>query len=96
MTKILVDKAVLNQCDGCMQGAAMRGIYHIDKNGKSFMTCQKSKYMCPQPHRQPLTEDERQDVYAKAIKAINNDQNLSWRDAIVFETERAHGIGGEK
>ena len=45
--------------------------------------------------RQPLTDDERQDVYAKAIKAIDNDPNLSWRDAIVFETERAHGIGGE-
>ena len=45
--------------------------------------------------RQPLTDDERQDVYAKAIKAIDNDPNLSWRDAIVFETERAHGIVGE-
>ena len=52
-------------------------------------------YTHPQPKRQPLTDDERQDVYAKAIKAIDNDPNLSWRDAIVFETERAHKIGGE-
>lgn len=53
-------------------------------------------YTHPQPKHQPLTDDERQDVYAKAIKAINNDPHLPWRDAIVFETERAHGIGGEK
>lgn len=52
-------------------------------------------YTNPQPPRKPLTDDERQDVYAKAIKAINNDPHLPWRDAIVFETERAHGIGGE-
>lgn len=52
-------------------------------------------YTHPQPKRKPLTDDERQDVYAKAIKAIDNDPNLSWRDAIVFETERAHKIGGE-
>lgn len=52
----------------------------------------KPLYTRPHPPRQPLTDDERQDVYAKAIKAIDNDPNLSWRDAIVFETERAHGI----
>ena len=51
-------------------------------------------YTHPQP-RKPLTDDERQDVYAKAIKAISNDLSLSWRDAIVFGTERAHRIGGE-
>lgn len=39
---------VLNQCDGCMQGAPLRGIFHTDESGKSFMTCQKRKYTHPQ------------------------------------------------
>lgn len=34
----------MNQCDGCMQGAALDGCFHRDKDGKAFMICQASKY----------------------------------------------------
>lgn len=33
-----------NQCDGCAQGAALRGDLHIDKDGRAFMTCQSGRY----------------------------------------------------
>ena len=70
-----------------------RPVWEIDSQG--FEVEYQALYTHPHPKREPLTEDERQDVYAKAIKAIDNDPHLSWRDAIVFETERAHKIGGE-
>ena len=44
---------------------------------------------------QPLTRAERESIYTRAAKAMDNDANLSWRDAIVTETERACGIGQE-
>ena len=33
-----------NQCDGCAQGAALRGELHIDKDGRAFMSCQRGRY----------------------------------------------------
>jgi hypothetical protein len=33
-----------NQCDGCMQGAELRGGMHIDRSGHAFMSCQRDKY----------------------------------------------------
>lgn len=29
-----------NQCDGCQQGAPLRGDLHIDKDDRAFMACQ--------------------------------------------------------
>lgn len=38
-------KAVdVNQCDGCRQGAPLRGDLHIDKDGHAFMACQRERY----------------------------------------------------
>lgn len=33
-----------NQCDGCAQGAPLRGDLHIDKDGRAFMSCQRGRY----------------------------------------------------
>lgn len=33
-----------NQCDGCAQGAPLRGGLHIDKDGHAFMSCQRGRY----------------------------------------------------
>lgn len=33
-----------NQCDGCAQGAALRGELHIDNDGRAFMSCQSGRY----------------------------------------------------
>jgi len=33
-----------NQCDGCMQGAPLRGHLHIDKDDHAFMVCQRERY----------------------------------------------------
>ncbi len=49
----------------------------------------------PQPaqaERQPLTREKREAVFKAAEAAMAADPNLSWRDAIVNEVERAHGI----
>lgn len=37
-----------NQCDGCVQGAPLRGNLHIDAEGHSFMVCQREKYAATQ------------------------------------------------
>jgi hypothetical protein len=37
----------MNQCDGCMQRAPLRGHLHIDKDGHAFMACERERYATP-------------------------------------------------
>jgi hypothetical protein len=41
--------ANLNQCDGCRQGAPLKGILHVDQAGKAFMVCERRVYAKEQP-----------------------------------------------
>lgn len=45
--------------------------------------------------RKPLTEEQRSKVFRDAETRMVYDLNLSWRNAVVDEVERAHGIGLE-
>lgn len=53
-----------------------------------------------QTQKERMTRAQREAVYARAEARIQKDVNLSWRDAIISETEMHHGItapaGGEK
>lgn len=46
--------------------------------------------------REPLTQSQRLQVFKAADARLQADENLSWREAIVLETERAHGISTSK
>lgn len=43
--------------------------------------------------RQPLNREQRDLVAEHAAAEMELDANLSWRNAIITEVERAHGIG---
>ena len=45
--------------------------------------------------RKPLTEEQRAEVFRAAESRMVHTINLSWRNAVVDEVERAHGIGLE-
>ena len=51
-----------------------------------------------QPSPVPLTREQREEVCIKAEQAMAADPNLSWRIALITQTEAAHGItkGGER
>lgn len=55
----------LNNCDGCQSNAPLDGIYHLDKDGTPYMTCQKSRYQakCKQPPTQP--EEDKEELAGK-------------------------------
>jgi hypothetical protein len=40
----------------------------------------------------PLTREQREEVCIKAEQAMASDPNLSWRIALITQTEAAHGI----
>ena len=42
----------------------------------------------------PLTVEQRADVFRAAERRMVGDLNLSWRNAVIGEVERAHGING--
>lgn len=59
-----------------------------------------SKILCaPAQQAVPMTAEQRAEVFRKAESRMVYDLNLSWRDAVVRETEAHHGItapaGGE-
>ena len=49
-------------------------------------------YAAPQPERKPMTKGQREQVARRAEAAMNGNVNLSWRDALMSETEAFHGI----
>jgi hypothetical protein len=44
------------------------------------------------PVQQPLTPEQREEIYAKSDLAMRANKDLRWRDAIVNYVEAAHGI----
>ena len=46
--------------------------------------------------RKPMTKGQREQVVRRAEGAMNSNINLSWRDALMYETEAFHGITGGK
>lgn len=44
----------------------------------------------------PLTREQREEVCVKAERAMRADPNLSWRNALITQTEAAHGITAQK
>jgi hypothetical protein len=44
------------------------------------------------PVQEPLTTEQREEIYAKSDLAMRASENLLWRDAIVNYVEAAHGI----
>jgi len=52
-----------------------------------------SKILCaPAQQAVPMTAEQRAEVFRKAESRMVYDLNLSWRDAVVRETEAHHGI----
>lgn len=49
-------------------------------------------YTAPQPERKPMTKGQREQVARRAEAAMNGNVNLSWRDALISETEAFHDI----
>lgn len=49
-------------------------------------------YAAPQPERKPMTKGQREQVARRAEAAMNGNVNLSWRDALISETEAFHDI----
>ena len=47
-----------------------------------------------QTQRERMTRAQRELVYARAEARVQKDPNLSWREAIISETEVHHGITG--
>jgi hypothetical protein len=45
-----------------------------------------------QPERTPMTKEQREQVARRAEAAMNGNVNLSWRDALMSETEAFHDI----
>ena len=45
-----------------------------------------------QPERTPMTKEQREQVARRAEAAMNGNVNLSWRDALISETEAFHDI----
>ena len=45
-----------------------------------------------QPERKPMTKGQREQVARRAEAEMNGNVNLSWRDALMSETEAFHGI----
>ena len=45
-----------------------------------------------QPERKPMTKGQREQVARRAEAAMNGNVNLSWRDALMSETEAFHDI----
>ena len=45
-----------------------------------------------QPERKPMTKGQREQVARRAEAAMNGNVNLSWRDALISETEAFHDI----
>ena len=44
------------------------------------------------PERKPMTKGQREQVARRAEAAMNGNVNLSWRDALISETEAFHDI----
>jgi hypothetical protein len=83
------DDYLLSHCASLMSEDSHE-IIHIDTALRIAQTT---------PHaaqRQPLTREQREVVIAKADQAMTADPNLSWRDALISQTEAAHGITGDK
>ena len=45
-----------------------------------------------QPERKPMTKGQREQVARRAEAEMNGNVNLSWRDALISETEAFHDI----
>ena len=58
-------------------------------------TAHKTTQPAAQPAA-PLTPEQREEVCIKAEQAMAADPNLSWRIALITQTEAAHGITGDK
>ena len=50
----------INNCDGCQSNAPIKDGYHLDKDGKVYMTCQKSRYTTEKPLKPNQTEAEKE------------------------------------
>lgn len=52
-----------------------------------------SRWGTPQPVvREPLTDEQRMEVFNEATKRLDENLNLPWRVAILEQVEIAHGI----
>lgn len=47
------------------------------------------------PQRKPLTDEQRREVYKKAEAQLYTVPNKPWLDALIEQTEIAHGIKGD-
>lgn len=47
------------------------------------------------PQRKPLTDEQRREVYKKAEAQLYTVPNKPWLDALIEQTEAAHGIKGD-
>ena len=94
MTTITIDRKVLEQALNAL-------LLPCDRwNGKQFLIVNaavnsvQNALAAPAtaPERKPMTKGQREQVARRAEAAMNGNVNLSWRDALISETEAFHDI----
>jgi hypothetical protein len=58
---------IINNCDGCQSNAPLKDGYHLDKDGKVYMVCQKSRYTTEKHIELNQTEAEKEDAFEKYL-----------------------------
>lgn len=88
---------VMVACPGCAGDGKCRTIEGCDQHGchGGCLPAEDTTPPASQPQALvPLTDEQRADVCRVAESRMAWDPNLSWRNAIIDEVERAHGING--
>jgi hypothetical protein len=81
MTTITMEKHILKRLDA------------LEDFAKEIRAALAAPATTPaQPERTPMTKEQREQVARRAEAAMNGNVNLSWRDALMSETEAFHDI----
>ena len=99
MTTITIDKLLLEQVQDLLyQVTRWKGENHeVLTDLHDIKEAVKAALAAPattpaQPERTPMTKEQREQVARRAEAAMNGNVNLSWRDALISETEAFHDI----
>ncbi len=65
------------------------------KIDKAITAIKKALAQPETPQRKPLTDEQRREVYKKAEAQLYTVPNKPWLDALIEQTEIAHGIKGD-
>ena len=96
MTTITIDRELLEQALEALNKVQWPSRQTTDAieaiRARLAHTEGKSATAPAQPERKPMTKGQREQVARRAEAEMNGNVNLSWRDALMSETEAFHGI----